>query len=194
MSASGAPGISRGRTRARDLSAPFRGVRTPDAPEDVIALCRAYAVRMPATQYFSHETAAHGWGIPLPNRLAKKRTLHVSAVPGTREPRMKGVIGHRGAQNAPRRRLGGLIVISACDCWCQLVSELTEDEAIIAGDRLVGWPQPLATLDELDAAIARFGSRPGARRIAAARPHVRANSASARETTLRLATLREGYP
>ena len=194
VSATGAPGISRRRARALDLSAPFRGIRTAEPPSDVVDLCRAYAIRMPQTQYFSHATAAIVWGIPLPLRLERDRTLHVSAAPGSREPRMRGVTGHRGAAGATRWRLGSIVVASACDSWCQIVSELTEEEAIVAGDRIVGWPRPLATLDELDAAIARFGSRRGARRISQARPHIRENSASARETTLRLTTLRAGFP
>nr|WP_056170361.1 hypothetical protein [Leifsonia sp. Leaf325] len=180
--------------RARDLATPFSGVRTAVPPTDTLMLCRAYAARMPPTQYFSHSTGSQLWNLPLPGRLEGARDLHVSAVPGTREPRVRGIVGHRGAADAVHRRRLGLHVAAPCDAWCQTVAQLSLDEAVVAGDRLVGWPRPLATMEELDAAIARYGSRPGAPRIAAARRHIRLNSASARETRLRLATLRAGFP
>ncbi|KQX05033.1 MULTISPECIES: hypothetical protein [unclassified Leifsonia] len=107
---------------------------------------------------------------------------------------MRGIIGHRGLPGVALGVQNGLRVVSPCDAWCQMVSSLDLDEAIVAGDGLVGWPHPLATLDDLDTAIERFGRRPGARRIADARPHIREWSASPRETLLRLATLRAGYP
>lgn len=187
-------GVTRRRTRATDLAAPFRGVRTTANTDDVVALCRAYAARMPESQYFSHETAARLWGIPLPRSLESKVVLHVSAAPGTREPRMRGVIGHRGPADAPLARVGSLRLSTVCDTWCHIVSVLTQDEAIVAGDRIIGWPVPLGTLDELDAAIARYGSRRGARAIARARTELLPGSASPRETRLRLLVARAGYP
>ncbi|MET0975853.1 MAG: hypothetical protein ABWX82_09295 [Leifsonia sp.] len=187
-------GVSRRRTRANDLSTPFRGVRSAGTADSVDALCHAYAVRMPETQYFSHATAAQLWGIPLPRRLETDPNLHVSAAPGSREPRMNGIRGHRGAGDAAVTRSGGLAVLSPSDSWCQVAMLLTAEEAIAAGDRLLGWPEPLSTTEELDAAIARFGSRRGARVIDRARPRLRARSASPRETRLRLLTLHAGFP
>lgn len=187
-------GLTRARTRAKDLDSPFRGVRTATVADDLEALCRAYAARMPTTQYFSHTTGALLWEIPLPRRLEVEPLLHVSSDAGSQPPRMRGIVGHRGATTAARTRHNGLSVAAPCDAWCQTAGLLTLDEAIIAGDRLVGWPRPLSTLDDLDRAITAFGARPGARRIAVARTWIRERSASARESRLRLVTLRAGFP
>ncbi|MEL4319227.1 hypothetical protein WJX64_09440 [Leifsonia sp. YIM 134122] len=187
-------GVTRARTRANDLGSPFRGVRTATVPDDLEALCHAYAARMPATQYFSHSTGALLWEIPLPRRLEAESLLHVSSAAGSQPPRIRGTVGHRGARDAVIVRHRGLSVASPCDAWCQTVRLLSLDEAIIAGDRLVGWPRPLVTLGDLDLAIAAFGARPGARRIASARTSIRERSASARESRLRLVTMRGGFP
>ncbi|MCP2367000.1 hypothetical protein BCL57_001154 [Agromyces flavus] len=84
--------------------------------------------------------------------------------------------------------------MTAADAWCQLATILSHDDLVAAGDRIVGWPRPIGTLDEIDAAIERFGSRRGAVRLRAARLDLRAGSASRRETRLRLRVLRAGFP
>ncbi|MFE5671184.1 DUF559 domain-containing protein [Agromyces sp. NPDC056523] len=71
---------------------------------------------------------------------------------------------------------------------------LTVDELIEAGDRLLGWPLPLCSREELDTAVTRFGSRRGARKVRAAWARLRAGSASPRETRLRELLVAAGLP
>jgi len=183
-------GVSRRRTRADDLVIPFRGIRA-SGPLDGWARIAAYAVRMPPGHVFSHQTAALLWGLPLPRGAP---ALHVAAPEPMREPRMRGVVGHRLGSGIPVDFAQGFPAVAPCDVWCQLAASLSLDELIAAGDRLVGWPQPLATITEVDRAIARFGARRGAIRLRAARREVRPGSASPRETGLRLALERAGFP
>jgi hypothetical protein len=185
-------GVTRGRLGARDLARPFRGVRASAGAATLLELCRAYAERMPPGHVFSHDTAARLWGLPLPGE--DPLPLHVSAPAPLREPRVAGVVGHRVGSAIPTAGVGGLPVVAASDAWCQLSTTLSHDDLVAAGDRLVGWPVPIATLEQVDAAVERFGSRRGAVRLRAARADLRAGSASRRETRLRLRVLRAGFP
>lgn len=185
-------GVTPRRLRAQDLHAPFHGVRTLVAPVDVLARCRAYAAKMPPEHYFSHVTAARLWGLPLPRALEADPSLHVSTA--GREPHGRGIRGHRIGGGRDIRFIDALPVLAPSETWCQLASLISLDSLIAAGDRLLGWPMPLADDAEVDAAIRAYGARRGARRIALARPEMRPRSASARETRLRLLVVRAGYP
>lgn len=185
-------GVGPGPLRRRELTAPFRGVRTAASDPDLFELCRTYAERMPQGHYFSDVTAARLWGLPLPADIDER--LHVTAPHPCREPRMRGVVGHRVAALSDIRLLGDLPVSSPSDTWCRLGTILQHDDLIAAGERLLGWPQPLATLDELHDALRRFGRRRGSRALHAARRELRPGSGSPKETTLRLAATRAGFP
>ena len=185
-------GVTRGRLGARDLHTRFRGVRAPAGAMGLIELCRAYAQRMRPCHVFSHATAARLWGLPLPDE--RVLPLHVSARASSRQPRVTGVVGHRLGEGIRVARSRGLPVVAVADAWCQLATTLPHDDLVAAGDRIVGWPRPLGTLDEIDSAIERFGSRRGVVRLRAARADLRVGSASRRETRLRLAVLRSGFP
>lgn len=192
VSRAGSLGVSRGRLGARDLVAPFRGVRSAAGPLGLLGLCEAYAERMPRKHVFSHETAARLWDLPLPDE--EPLPLHVSAPAPLRQPRAAGVVGHRLGSGIRTAHLGGLPLVAPADAWCQLATTLGHDDLVAAGDRLVGWRTRIATLDEIDAAIERSGRRRGAVRLRAARDDLRAGSASRRETRLRLRVLRAGFP
>ncbi|GAA2045464.1 hypothetical protein GCM10009819_36100 [Agromyces tropicus] len=187
--------------RSARLHAPFHGVRSSVAVDDLHARCRAYEPLMTADQWFSHATAARLWGIPLPARLRDDDRLHVST--RRREPQRVGVVGHRISARRDVRIHLGFPVSGPADAWCELAatrsphgSTPSVDDLVIAGDRLIGWPSPLATLEEVDAAIARFSRSRGIRSIVAARTHLRQGSGSPRETVLRrtVAAAPHGFP
>ena len=159
-----------------------------------LATCRAYALRIRRHEAFSHSTAAELWGLPLPWRVQSDPRVHVVVWNGVQPPRAAGVVGHRSSEVPPLRRRRGLRVVAPADAWCQLAAVLDERELIVAGDRLLGLPQPLATDDEIHAAITRHGSRRGARILRRARARLRARSESPRETTLRLDVIDAGFP
>ncbi|MBM7502821.1 endonuclease domain-containing protein [Agromyces aurantiacus] len=192
VSEASARGVSLSRLRAADLVRPFRGVRATSAPETVLDRCNAYAARMPAEHWFSHATAAQLWGLPLPARLERDGRVHVSS--SGREPEVVGVVGHRIRRRPHVRRHRGLSVLGPAETWCQLGSVLTVDELVEAGERLIGWPEPLCSPEEVAAAIARFGSRRGARNVREAGVRLRERSASPQETRLRELLVRAALP
>ncbi|MFC4827822.1 hypothetical protein ACFPER_03410 [Agromyces aurantiacus] len=114
-------GVGDGRLRGRDLARPFHGVRSAYAPSDVLDRCRTYLPRLRSGQFFSHDTAALLWGIPLPGDLDSDAPLHVSSFAPNRPPRTRGVVGHElrtGTARVIDRR--GLPVADAVSTWVQL--------------------------------------------------------------------------
>lgn len=167
---------------------------TPEHRARLMYVCTAYASRMPDTQYFSHLTAAMLWGIPLPHRLEGELPVHVSAMPGSREPRMRGVAGHRGSEGADLFFIGGLRVLGPCDTWCQLGRLLGTDELIIAGGRLFQWRDHLTTPEQLAKTIERMSQQAGIRNVRRALGELREDSNSPREVALQLQVKRAGFP
>lgn len=189
-------GLSPKRLRGADLVSPVRGVRLARAEADSLRQwCAALDLHLThSSAAFSHATAAQLWGMPLPRRLEYPAPVHILVWADEYPPRVRGVVGHR-ARVAPRTALrGGPVLVSPADAWCQLVIQLTERELVLAGDRLIGRPTPLTTVDEVDAAIARYGSRRGCLRLKAAREHLRAGSESPKESALRLDSIAAGFP
>ncbi|WP_394554508.1 hypothetical protein ACDF64_07530 [Agromyces sp. MMS24-JH15] len=189
-----AVGLTERRMRARDLDAPFHGVRVATAPTNLLDRCRSYAVAMDPHSAFSHATAATLHGIPLPWAVERDPRLHVVSLVGGRAARGRGIAGHSTTARPLVARIGGLPVLSATDAWCSLGTMLQRDDLIAAGDRLLGLPDPLATPDDIDQAIERHGRRPGAGRLRLARSALRSGSFSRRESLTRLRLLEAGVP
>lgn len=193
VAANGGAGISRQSARASDLASPFRGIRAPASDEGFLALCRAYAVRMSAAEYFSHATAAALHGLPLPRSVERDSTLHVST-PG-RPPRVHGVVGHRNSHGSAHVVVvNGLRASSPVDTWRALAGILSLDDLIAAGDALVRRENPPSTLVELADAVAGNPNRRGSRALARAFALVRERADSPRETRTRLLIVRDGMP
>ena len=104
-------------------------------------------------------------------------------------------MGHRAASGTRVVALpNGVRVSHPVDTWAMLGQTLTVDDLIVMGDGLLRRKNPLATLANLEAALeTRRGCR-GYRNLAAALPHVRARTDSARETIVRLIVIRAGFP
>ena len=186
--------VGRRRTRAGDLESPFRGVRQPaGAPRSLVVRCAAYTARMPDTQVFSHLSAAQLLGLPLPARLMDG-DLHVTAIAPARAPRHPGMIGHTAASLGDIWFVGAARVTSAVETWMSLAIVLSLDDLIMVGDALVRRKNPLATMVEIDAALAGARGRRGHRLLRAARQEMRAGVDSPRETELRLLVTRAGLP
>jgi len=159
---------------------------------------------MVQVQFFSHVSAAHLLGAPLPARLPWDE-VHVSVRPPHREPRVAGVVGHRTV-TALRDPIDvdGLPVVHPADAWCQLGPILSVDELITVGDHLVAergasgrWRRQRlpAWCTVVDLAAALAGSRHlGARSLRAALPQIRVGAETPKETELRLALIRAGLP
>ena len=191
-------GVTPRRLRSESLVAPHRGVRVdPRRLATTFERCRAYAVIMPPGHVFSGLTAAVLHGIPLPLALERDPRIHVTSVDGSRAPRGRGVLGS-STTAAPRlvrvQGLGNAHVTSPADTWCAIAASMTRDDLVAAGDRLLGLPTPLCPAEEIDDAIARHGSRRGARALRTARGLLRADVYSRRETFARLTLVRARLP
>ena len=199
-------GISRGRLDASDLDAPFRGIRTtlPHEDEDafperkVLRLARAAAPALGPKQFFSHETAAVIWGIPIHVR----EEVHVTVYGNESFPRIAGLTGHRALPRMANDVVHeGIRVASPATTWAMLARR-SLDTLVIAGDYLCrewragrageGTP-PLATIDDLRAAV-YAGRRVGGAKLRAALELITTDSWSPRETQTRLELLRAGLP
>lgn len=146
-------------------------------------------------QFFSHVTAAQLYGLPLPRRLDRDTSVHVSTLAPAQCPRMAGVRGHRLKPGSVLvRARDGLLMAAPVDTWCQLSSTLTLDELIMVGDALVRRRQPFATLAELGRGVAGYAGHRGAQRLREALEWVRPRVDSAKETELRLMLVRAGLP
>lgn len=164
-------------------------------------LVQAYAVCMPARQFFSHSTAALLNGVPLPSPLEVDRRLHVSVFHGAARPRVRGVIGH--ALEPSRTTVlesASIRMTDAATTWCQLAPMLGLDDLVAAGDFIVtgrlatGGLGPMATVQELrDASELHRGSA-GAALMREALDLIRYGPLSRRESRLRLRMIRAGLP
>lgn len=211
-------GLTRWDMQSALFDRPFHGVRAPRAHLEeagshpaaleraaiVTAACR-FTAHMHAHEFFSHSTAAVLWGIPLPP--LRSADVHVAVFAPHRAPRGSGVRGHQlSPHKAGRARLleRGIPVTDPATTWALLAAELRHPydlvavgDAIVRADRMPGpWSRTLrpalATLAELDAAIAK--GRRGVRALREAKERVRIGSSSRMETWMRLTLVDAGLP
>jgi hypothetical protein len=213
-------GVSPGRLRGRDLERPFHGVRVVagadvtvgvalgsfstdrDAAElDAhLAHCLEYEPLLRPGQFFSHDTAARLWRLPLPMPFSRGDPLHVSVMAPGRAPRSAGIVGHQAFDGATAERFG-LPLSDAVTTWLALAPLLDVDDLVAIADHIVlepvvldpRDPRPYASMGELVRRVEGFHGR-GARKAASAVRHVRCGAESRPETLLRLLLVRAGLP
>ena len=187
-------GLSRRRTRARDLVSPCHGVRATATTQDSL-LERLRALTAVTGAVVSHLSAAVLWGFPLPLALANLAVVHLTSDPGQRAVRYKDVVGHQQSLE-PDEIVAGVWVscTSPLRTWFDLAGILSLDDLVIAGDFLLRRRNPLTTVDTLDAFLAGKRGKPGYRRLCVPGLLMRANTDSPKETELRLLLTRHGLP
>lgn len=202
-----AAGLTRRRSRARDLQSPCHGVRIP-ASADMTLLVRAQALAMVTGAVISHLTAAVLWGFPLPLRLGLsggagfrigggtgKAAIHLTSQPGTGSVRRKDAVGHQSLLLPDEITTGRhLPCTSPLRTWFDLAGVLSLDELVMAGDFMFRRRNPLSTPAALDSYLATKAGRPGYRKARQAQALMRANTDSPKETELRLLLVRSGLP
>ncbi|PVE73633.1 hypothetical protein DC432_08120 [Microbacterium testaceum] len=184
-------GIPRRRLLAADLQSPFHGVRAlRDHPLDGLeARCRAFLPRMAGGQFFSHTTAAALWGMPLP--VPAEGSLHVGSVPPLREPRTRGVKGHRIMMPQDGvTLLRDLPIATRVETWAQLGGILRTEDLVAAGDWALSEGETIRELQE----AARRARRRGAVSLREAADLIRPGVESPRETAVRLVLVGAGLP
>lgn len=188
-------GVTPAQLRRPVLPAPFRGVRTPEAPTTHLERIRAYAPLLRAGHAFSHVSAAVLWNLWLPAWCEFATTVDVTSIGAARPARMAGVRGHHAdIGTVDITVFEGLRVTSPLDTFRCLAPSLTIDELVAAGDSLVQRCRPLLTLAELDRVIGRHAGNRGNKKLRVAMSFVRVGCDSPRETDLRLVLVRAGLP
>jgi hypothetical protein len=157
-------------------------------------------------EFFSHETAAHLWGLPLPRGQDTAPVLHVTVPAPLRAPRSRGVRGHQVREHLVRVvEHRGVRISDPVTTWAMLAGRLSETDLICAGDALIrdlpdpgrslhaSRPQPLAdrygVLDVLES-----GRRPGLASLRRAAEQLSERSRSPAETRTRLVLAAAGLP
>jgi hypothetical protein len=191
-------GLSRKRSRGRDLTAPFWGVRSPGFPTGVVDFALSQATRMPAHSFFSHATAAHLWQIPLPAVMQSIPPIHVSTPTNLRGPNARGLRGHHlQVDDLDIRMLRGMRVTSLERTVFDLAAALEEEPLLAALDNIL-WRRRVrghhATRRSLADAFARFTGRRGRNRLLELMPLASDRSDSPPETVFRYRFLRAGFP
>ena len=163
-------------------------------PSTSLEVAAEYAPRLANWQFFSHETALEAVGAPLPEWPYRPR-LHVAAHRPRREPRIRGVVGHRlqARQPAVLITTTGLPIEAPVRAWRQVGFHWQLDDLIAAADFMLSGESPMATLDQLREEVEIMGDvRRGILRRALI--EVRGGVRSARETRLRVVLTRSGLP
>lgn len=153
---------------------------------------------MRAADVFSHITAAHLWGMPLPLSLASPTLLHVAAVAPRRAVEGRGVRGHQLALVPDEVRVvDGLRVTDPSLTWCLLASILALEDLIAVGDFVITalpGTQPLGSLSSLKRAVAARPRLRGVVALRAALPLLRVGVRSRPESLFRVAIIQAGLP
>lgn len=196
-------GVARGRTRASDLSTPYRDIRLPHPAEvSLIERCRAITSVTP-TSLISHITAAKLHEFRLPFRYFNMQDIHLSKNFGQGRPQRNRVYGHELSLAATDYAVvRGIPITSVQRTLLDIAPELTLDELVAVADQIVcahnrsfGPPKlPLVEIAELHSYIAQHRGLRGIRKLVAAMELVRVGSDSAPETRLRLCINRWGLP
>lgn len=216
-----AAGVPPSRLRASDLISPCRGVRIAKSAAlagvdfaagttEGVVRARAVAIgpTLPASQFFSHLTAAVLWDLPVPASLLVDhgrgpRDLDIGVFAPLRHPRHVGVKGHQvrpdGVQVVSHPVLG-VRVASPASTWALLGSQVRDPYELVAlGDALVREQMfandraPLATLADLRQAMDAT-RRVGGPALRRAFERIRPRSASRMETRSRLILIDAGLP
>lgn len=185
-------GVSDRRMRASDLLAPFHGVRAPAGPLTVLDRCRARATRLPAHAAISHTTAAQLDALPLPLRLSRDDTVHVSVPLGSRAPSGRGTRGHQVAQRpGDANRRHGVLSTTPARTFCDLAALLSLAELVAVGDVILR--AGLATHAGLVDAVNHHAARRGRTRLVRALTLIDARAESPKESELRVLLIERGF-
>lgn len=198
VSAAHSSGVGYGRTRSRDLIAPFHGVRVavreprPTLDARARELAAWYSPRLRPGQFFCEASALALHGVELP-RAALDSLVHVGVASPRRSPRTRGVVGHE-VRDPSVTMMRGVPVCSPAEAWAHCAVRLSTRDLVVIGDGLLRRKHPLMSIDQLAEFVASRRGWRGSRRLTEAFHMVRARSESPRETLLRLHIVAAGLP
>jgi hypothetical protein len=145
--------------------------------------------------WISHASAAQLLGIPLPPRLRDLEQIDVTVPSPTRAPRGSGIRGRqRDVDSTAITLLDGLRVSAPAQALVDAADYLSFDDLVAVGDAVVWEQAPLASIEEVIAAIDGHAGRRGHRELLRAARVVHPRSRSRTETINRLQLLWHGAP
>ncbi|MDR6687462.1 hypothetical protein J2Y41_003027 [Arthrobacter sp. 1088] len=201
--ASDKAGVTRSRTRAKDLLVVSRGVRMPavSAASGSSAL-RAYT-DLDDSSILVSLSAARIWGVPLPGNRSGDWRIHLARRRGFSFPRRVNVAGHL-LTLLPEEvvEYDGVRLTSPARTWLDLAALLPLEDLVVAGDHLVcshgpDFPVPkeaLCSIEDLTEIVRRHPGMRGVRTARAALELIRVGADSAPETLMRLVLVNANLP
>ena len=187
-------GVSRKRSRAKDLLQPYWGLRTTKETIELEDRCRLLQLRMPPESFFSHSTAALLHGVPVPYRLATAVLIQITTPAPARAPHAAGLRGHRLTIEADDvTEISGIRVSTQPRTWCDLASQVQLPDLVAAGDFIIRRSQDQFRVEHLDAARKRQRSPRGRSLLVRAVPLLDTRSESPQESILRVLLVEAGF-
>ncbi len=182
-----AAGLSAKRLQGADLQRPVRGIRTTTPSSDVADRARAFQAGAPLRTFFCGITAAAVIRMPLPLTLERTRLLHVAVPSEHRAPKAAGTVGHSFLiEQTDLRDWDGLRITTPERTWCDLATVLDFADLVAAGDYLIHWETPIASLKSLEMTLRRHRGRRGRAKLVRAIDQLDDRAESPKESHLRL--------
>ncbi|MEZ2372393.1 endonuclease domain-containing protein [Arthrobacter sp. RCC_34] len=196
-------GLSRSRSRARDVAVVSRGIRVPlEAGLRGPAALLAYTADDPGAVVMDL-TAAQLTGLPLPRRHQGDWRVHLGRPRGRNRARRLNVVGRMMTFRVGEVvMLDGLRITSPWRTWLDLALRLSVDELVVVGDHLVCEHGPeapvprraICTVADLERTVVAHAGMRGVKKARAALDRIRVGADSPQETTLRLLLVDHGFP
>lgn len=178
--------------RSRAVTAPVRGVRASRSMTTLGDRCSALLHRLGQEAFVCGPTAALLWGAPLELRWERRAELDVAVAAPRRAPHAAGIAGRSLAMDPsidvvsyPRGRL-----TAPARTWCDLGAVLELAELVAVGDHFLH--RGLCTAEALEAAVGRYVSRRGLRRLRQALRLLDGRAESRPESLVRVALVLAG--
>ncbi|MFA4842124.1 MAG: hypothetical protein WC580_10505 [Agrococcus sp.] len=157
------------------------------APIDLRRRATAALRSVDGSAWLGHATAASLYGLPLPPRLRELDRIDVTVPSPQHAPRGKGLRGRQRALDPAQIRLvDALRMSSPAQVFVDGADYLSFEDLVALGDAIVKERAPLATRDELRAAVAAHTGQRGHRRLLAAAHALHPRAWSRPETIVRL--------
>lgn len=171
--------------RLRRLSTPSRGIRVdPGVELSERSMLVALTAVLPRDCAFSHATAAHVHGLPLPLGVNPISPVHVCRASAAPPITRRGVQGHAGLERRPTQVTDGLRLTTPTSTWCDVARGLSRARAVAAGDALLRDHQ--VTREDIEAQIDLLKGVHGVPGLRLLVPLLRPGSMSPKESEARL--------
>ncbi len=190
-------GLSPARLRSDRWARPVRGVRMPvEDRTNLVAICRAIALKLGPGVAFSHTTALRLLGIEVPWRLDGDQAIHTVGHARHVRSQHATVVGHHAAGQGVVETVerDGLLVTSPAQTWVQVGCGLLPEDIVVLGDSMVRRKRPATTISELRRLAEATYKVKGIVAVRESLDRIRARTDLSMETRTRLVVVDAGLP